>query len=162
MIEAAPLAFSATHQPGTKRLTAYALGVLGLVVVQRSTVRALLPKGETKLRGAVNRERWHLGERTSIGRNRTSHTFGRALQEFEGQDWVRRTEDIVIVRDRQALLGYARTQQPAVTPAHLNVKGALRAVRNDFQRIRATATRDQIEQHHAEIRALLHLLHTPA
>ncbi|MGW1399278.1 hypothetical protein ACWCRF_11520 [Streptomyces sp. NPDC002405] len=150
------------REPGPKRLAAFALASLGLVVVQRGTLRALLPKGETKLRGDVARERWHLGDKTRSGKNKTSMAFGRALQEFEDHGWLQRTPDVVIVRDRQALLDYAMALPLAVTPGHLNVKGALRAVRDDLRRTRDTATWEQIEQRHDEIKALLYLLHAPA
>ncbi|MFF9861123.1 hypothetical protein [Streptomyces tendae] len=161
MLEIAPSERLPASQPSTKRITAYALAVLGLDVVHRSTIRALLPRGETKLRGPVARERWHLGDDIGLGKNKTSIKFGHVLQEFEGHGWVRRTPELVYVHDPRALRSCSLDAEPAVRPTDLAVKNALRAVRNDFQRVRTTATRDQIEQHHDEIRALLHLLHTP-
>jgi hypothetical protein len=147
---------------GVRRTVAYALAVLGLEAVQRCTLRALLPKGETKRRGPVARERWHLGDRNGLYKNKASVAFGQALQDFEKRGWVERTPEAVIVHDRRALLGYAQEQQPAVTPDLLNIKGAITAIRNDLRKVRGTAGREQLEKRHAEIRALLHLLHAPA
>ncbi|MFF2511669.1 hypothetical protein [Streptomyces sp. NPDC058086] len=147
---------------GIRRTAAFALGALGLEAVRRSTLRALLPKGETKLRGPVARERWHLGDRNGLGKNKTSVAFGQVLHQFETQGWVERTPEVVIVRDRQALLSFAMEQQPAVTPDALNIKGAITAIRNDLRRARDTADPEQLEQRHDEIRALLYLLHAPA
>lgn len=149
-------------QPGLRRKIAFALAVLGTETVRRSTLRALMPKGETKQRGPVAHERWHLGDRKGLAKNKTSVKFGHALQEFETQGWVERTPEVVIVRDRQALLGAAQEHQPAVTLDQLNIKGALTAARDDLRRARDTADREQLEQRHAEIRALLYLLHAPA
>lgn len=143
-------------------MAAFALAALGTEAVRRSTLRALLPKGETKLRGPVARERWHLGDRQGLGKNKTSVRFGQTLHEFETQGWVERTPEVVIVRDRQALLSYAQEQQPAVTPDLLDIKGALTAARNDLRQARITAGPEQLEQRHDEIRALLYLLHSPA
>ncbi|NMI57095.1 MULTISPECIES: hypothetical protein [unclassified Streptomyces] len=148
--------------PALRRTVAFALGALGTEAVRRSTLRALLPKGETKLRGPVARERWHLGDRNGLGKNKTSVRFGQALQEFETQGWVERTPEVVIVRDRRALLSFALEQQPAVTADLLDIKGAIMAARTDLRRARDTAGREQLEQRHDEIRALLYLLHAPA
>jgi hypothetical protein len=153
---------STPEAPSTGRLTACALAILNLNVVQRSTLRAMLPRGETKRRGPVSRERWHLGERKGAGKNKTSIAFGQALQEFERQGWVERTPEFVIVRDHQALLDYAFERQPAAGRDSLNVKGAIAAARNDLRKVRDTADHDEIEQRHDEIRALLYLLHAPA
>ncbi|MET7890627.1 hypothetical protein [Streptomyces mirabilis] len=148
--------------PGLRRTAAFALGALGMEAVRRSTLRALLPKGETKLRGPVARQRWHLGDRNGLGKNKTSMAFGQALHEFEERGWVQRTPEAVIVHDRRALLGYAQEQQPAVTPDLLNIKGAITAIRNDLRRARDTADQEQLAQRHDEIRALLYLLHASA
>ncbi|MFF4836587.1 hypothetical protein [Streptomyces sp. NPDC001315] len=148
--------------PGLRRTAAFALGSLGMEAVRRSTLRALLPKGETKLRGPIARERWHLSDRNGLGKNKTSVAFGHALQDFERQGWVERIPELVIVRDRRALLGFAQAQQPAVTWDLLNIKGALTAIRNDLRQARDTADPEQLEQRHDEIRALLYLLHAPA
>lgn len=155
--------YSAERQaPGLRRTAAFALAALGTDAVRRSTLRALLPKGETKLRGPAARERWHLGDRKGLAKNKTSVRFGHALQDFESRGWVERTPEVVIVRDRQALLGFALDQQPAVTADLLNIKGAITAARTDLRRARDTADPEQLEQRHDEIRALLYLLHTPA
>lgn len=148
--------------PGLRRTAAFALAALGTEAVRRSTLRALLPKGETKRRGPVARERWHLGDRNGLAKNKTSVAFGHALQEFEERGWVERTPEFVIVRDRRALLGFALEQQPAVTRDLLNIKGAITAIRNDLRKARGIADREQVEQRHDEIRALLYLLHEPA
>ncbi|MFE7648682.1 hypothetical protein [Streptomyces phaeoluteigriseus] len=151
------------HQtPGVRRTIAFALGVLGMDAVQRSTLRALLPKGETKLRGPVTRERWHLGAKVSIGKNKTSVKFGQTLQDFEARGWVERTPDLVVVYDRRALFACALDGQPAVTPNHLNIKHGLQAARDDLRRTRVNATVQEIERRHDEIEALLYLLHTSA
>ncbi|MGW3984303.1 hypothetical protein [Streptomyces mirabilis] len=60
------------------------------------------------------------------------------------------------------LLGFAQEQQPAVTPDFLDIKGAITAAHNDLPEARDTEDREQLEQRHDEIRALLHLLHKPA
>lgn len=147
---------------GLRRAAALALGALGVEAVQRSTLRALLPKGETKRRGPVARERWHLGDKAGLGKNKTSMAFGQALQEFERQGWVERTPESVIVRDRQALLGYALEHQSAAPRDLLNIKGAITAIRADLRQARDTADQEQLEQRRDEIRALLYLLHAPA
>lgn len=148
-----------TGQPGLRRKIAFALAALDTETVRRSTLRTLMPKGETKQRGPAGIERWHLGDRTSRGRNKTSLLFAHALQEFEQQGWVKRTPEAVIIRDRQALLRFAQEQQPTVTPDLLNIKGTLAAIRNDLRKTRDTADPQQLEQQRDEIRALLYLLH---
>lgn len=150
------------EQPGLRRTVAFALAVLGTGTVRRSTLRALLGRGETKLRGPAARQRWHLGDKSGIGKNTTTVAFGQALQGFERHGWVQRTPEAVIVRDRQALLSFARSAEPAVTPALLDVKAALRAARDDLRKVRGTATRDELTQRHDEIERLLHLLATAA
>lgn len=149
-------------QPGLRQTAALAIAVLGLPVVYRGTVRALLPRGEAKQRGPASRERWHLGERKGASKNRTSIAFGHALQEFEANGWIRRTPEVVVIRDRQALLEFALSAQPAIGREHLNFTGAITAIRNDLRRNRGTADRELIEQRHDEIEALLHLMHAPA
>lgn len=147
--------------PGLRQTTALAIAALGLPVVYRGTVRGLLPRGEAKQRGQVSRERWHLGDRKGATKNKTSVAFGHALQEFEANGWIRRTPEVVVIRDRQALLEFAFGSGPALGREHLDVKGAITAIRNDLRRTRGTADRELIEQRHDEIEALLRLLHTP-
>lgn len=147
-----------SEPPGLRRTVAFALAVLGTGTVQRSTLRALLGRGETKLRGPVSRQRWHLGDRSGIGKNKTTVAFGQALQEFERQGWVERTPESVIVLDRRALLRFARSAEPAVTPGLLDAKAAIRAARDDLRQVRGSATRDELMQRHDEIERLLYLL----
>ncbi|MEU9183352.1 hypothetical protein AB0D14_02040 [Streptomyces sp. NPDC048484] len=147
--------------PSPRRLTAFALATLGLETVRRGTIRAMLPKGVRKRRGPVAIERWHLGDRTGIVKNKTSMAFGQALKELESHGWLERAAEVVVVRDRQALLAYAMEYEPAVTRDMLNVKGAITAARDDLRRVRGTANRDQLAQRHDEIRTLLYLLHAP-
>ncbi|MFI9174885.1 hypothetical protein [Streptomyces lincolnensis] len=154
---------SAPERPPTSpRLTAFALAVLGLDTVTRSTLRALLPAGTTKPRGPASRARWHLGERSGTGKNRTSIAFGQALREFETSGWLKRIPEAVMIRDRNGLLSYALNGQPTVTIDMLNIRGALTTVRDDLRKLRATGDPAQIEQRHEEIKALLILLHAPA
>jgi hypothetical protein len=145
--------------PGARQLAAYALAILGLDVVQRSTVRALLPTGTTKPRGVACLQRWHLGERSGTSKNRTSVTFGKALQEFETNGWIKRIPDAVEVCDRGALLDYALDGQPAVHPDMLDARRALAAVRDDLRELRRTGDLAQVGRRHGEIEALLTLLH---
>ncbi len=88
---------------GIRRTAAFALEV-GMEAVRRSTLRALLPKGETKLRGPVARERWHLGDRNGLWQEqKTSVRFGQTSKIFECAALGRtHPGEAVIVRDRSA------------------------------------------------------------
>ena len=145
--------------PRTRQLVALALATLGLDIVTRSTVRALLPAGTTKLRGPASQARVHLGERSGAGKNRTSIAFGQALHEFEANHWLRRAGDVVKVRDRGALLDYALDTSGAVAVDALDIRRALAAARSELRRVRTRRTADlsQLQQRHDEIAALLHL-----
>jgi hypothetical protein len=85
------------HAFGAKRLSALALGGMGLDVVTRSTVRALLP----------------LGMKKPTGVNKITVKFGAALQSFEERGWIVRDTETVTVLDHEALsaLAVAGTSQ---------------------------------------------------
>lgn len=153
-----------THGPvGVARTVAYALAILGLDVVHRSTVRALLPAGTTKPRGPASQARVHLGERSGASKNRTSIAFGQALHEFETNGWLQRAGDVIHIRDRAALLDYALEAFGAVTADVLDTRRALVVARRELRelRMRGPADLSQLQQRHDEIAALLNLTRTP-
>jgi len=144
------------------RTIAYALAVLGLDAVQRSTIRALLPAGETKSRGLERRQRQRLGEAVITHKNRTSLKFGQALQRFERNGWVRRSPDLVYVTDRAALLEHALQGQPAPPRGLLDVRAALGSVQAEQRATQPPLTGARLAQRRHELRALTRLMQAPA
>lgn len=150
------------HAPGVGRTVAYALAVLGTDAVQRRTLRALLPKGESKPRGLATRTRQLRGEQIKATKNKTSKALGDTLQRFEAWGWLERTPNLVYVRDREALLRHALHGQPAVPQELLNLQHALDALRSD-ERAAQTALVDELrEQRRRELKALMALMQAPA
>ncbi|GAB3169804.1 hypothetical protein [Streptomyces incanus] len=146
------------HQtPGVRRTLAFALAALGMDAVQRSTLRALLPAGETKQRGPVACQRRTRGEQISTRKNKTSKAFGQTLQDFERLGWVERTPELVLVRDRPALLKHALRDQPAAPRELLDLQGALTAIKSDIRHSDAL-----LEQRRRELRAVTSLMQAPA
>lgn len=147
----------AEKTPGVRRTVAFALAALGMEIVQRSTLRALLAKGERKPRGTCNGQRRRHDRRISGTKNKTSAAFGQALNEFERRGWIYRTPELVIVRDRGALLRLALRGRPAAPRELLNLQGALDAIRAE-----ATPSHVPVEQRRRELRAITALMRAPA
>lgn len=94
---------------GIDRRTAYALSALEIDVVQRSTVRALLPVGATrrKTESAYNARRARGGEAGWSGPNSASRAFQKCLKRYEDWGWIRRGSVLIQILDRHALHAHA-------------------------------------------------------
>jgi len=147
--------------PGLERTIAFALGALGMDAVQRSTIRALLPKGERKQRGPATHQRRLHGERVSTSKNKTTKAFGQALQDLERMGWIKRTPELVLVRNRAALLRHALRDRPAAPQQLLNLRGALDAIRADMRPSDVSSSAALVEQRRREIRAVMALMQAP-
>lgn len=142
---------------GAKRRTAYALALLGLEVVSRSTLRAMLPVGVERRRTVVRdarRDDWR-------GKNKVTEKFKEALQIFEVSGWIQRGEKYVLVRDRRALLEFAlyELDEQQLPKALLDIESAVTAVQASLTD--QTLTPKAIEQARAELAALRRLMVAP-
>lgn len=153
------------RQFGPARRTAYALAALGLDVVNRATVRALLPPGRirppsdaARRRNSVKRKEGHTG--SPKRHNVVSTRFYDALKFFERQGWVQRGAQYVLVKDRAMLLDYALDGVREVPKALLRLDAAIEKITADLassQDIPPAA----IEQAHREIAAIRALMRSP-
>lgn len=147
---------------GVGRTVAYALAVLGIEAVQRSTIRALLPQGEIKPRGLDRRQRLRQGETASRRKNKTSMRFGEVLLRLERLGWVRRSPDLVYVTDRAALLKYALQGHPTAPQGLLDIAAALSSVQAEQGTPHPALAGALIEQRRQELKALTRLMQAPA
>lgn len=148
---------------GVRRTVAFALAVLDVDAVQRCTLRALLPAGELKPRGAASRRTQLQGERAGTNKNRTSTAFTQALKHFERMGWVQRTPELVLVRDHQALMQHALDDEEPADPRELlDIRGALASVRSRTRPLSATVWDTLTEQRRREVTALKRVLQAPA
>jgi hypothetical protein len=145
---------------GVGRKVAYALAVLGLDVVQRSTLRALLPPGVRKTGGVEAKQNRRLAGKTGLPkRNRTTQTFQEKLRDFEKWGWISRGHVLIAVHDRGALLDHALHGREAIPPRLLDLDAALARLRAD----EGTAEPNDrlLEQRRREFRALMRLMQAP-
>lgn len=144
---------------GVPRRTAYALAVIGLDVVHRATIRAMLPKGVRA--GVGNRGRLTAslkGEKRS--RNKTSEQYQDALRTFEARGWITRGREFLQVLDRQALFDNAVHNLTHVPQHFIDIENACRQVRGE---IRAATERSPqwLEQRRQELLRLQELMRAP-
>lgn len=135
---------------GPRRLTAYALALLGLDVVNRHTVRAMLPKGVV-IPSTPARRRAGGGSK-----NRTSIEFGNGLRLFEDSGWIQRGETYVLILNRRALLDYALDRFEGVPGRLLEIEGAVDVVLRRLTEDRLTPK--AVEQANRELAALRRLM----
>jgi hypothetical protein len=145
---------------GVGRKVAYALAALGLDVVQRGTVRALLPSGTIKSCGSVKQQTHRIQGKTGVTkRNRTSSLFQMKLREYEDWGWITRGHLLIAVHDRGALLDHAMHGMKELPPRLLDLDRAIAKIRED----QAAAEPDDrlIEQRHKELKAIMRLMQAP-
>lgn len=93
---------------GARRQVAYALALMRhKKVVDRATLRALLPQGRVVPRTEHARRVQAITGRATGSRNVCSGRFQEALRQFEDDGWIKRYEDRVVVLDSPALYEYA-------------------------------------------------------
>lgn len=144
---------------------AYAIAILGLDIVARSTIRSMLPTGVVVSYGLSKRLSRSLrkGDRSTGGRNKTSEAFGRALRKFEQNGWIQRGRVFILVKDRAALLDYAVGWLLTLPKELANVDSQLVDVESGIQCIKseiedATLTEKAIMQRRQELEALMLLM----
>jgi hypothetical protein len=158
-----PPDYSKTPAPagiGVRRKTAYALASLGLDVVQRDTLRALLPPGSRKVKGQVAQQNKRLSGKPGLAKQNTiTNAFHDALKLYEKFGWISRGHLLVAVHNRGALLDHALQGQRSLPPRLLDLDRAIAKIRED----QAVAEPDDrlIEQRHKELRALMRLMQAP-
>ncbi|GLP64311.1 hypothetical protein TUSST3_09310 [Streptomyces sp. TUS-ST3] len=152
--------YTPTGGVGVGRRVCYALAILGLDVVQRSTIRALLPPGERKMGGSVAQQtQRRKGKAGFVKTNRVSARFQERLNTFEDWGWISKGHILIAVHDRQALLDHALQGQGNLPQRLLDLDRAIAQIRQD----QAAAEPDDrlIEQRHKELRALMRLMQAP-
>lgn len=93
---------------GIGRTLAYAMGIWPTDIVSRLTLRALLPPGKVKWKGALSHARWMAGEtNTSKTRNVTSERFKAQLEKYEREGLILRGTEFVRVLDHRELFDRA-------------------------------------------------------
>lgn len=145
---------------GVGRKVAYALAVLGLDVVQRSTIRALLPVGVQKVGASqAQQAQRRKGKSGLVKQNGTTQRFHEKLREYEDWGWITRGHLLIAVHDRGALLDHALHGERNLPPRLLDIERAIAKIRED----QAAAEPDDrlIEQRHKELRALMRLMKAP-
>ncbi len=80
-------------------LTAYVIGIFPLDVIRRSTIRALLPRGDS--RGQPTAAERKAGK---VSHNLVSDAFGSELKALARRGWIDRREDCVVVLQRWRVL----------------------------------------------------------
>ena len=137
-------------------LTAYAIGVFPLDIVRRSTVRAMLPRGQTY--GHRTSAQRRVSATTSV--NAVTKAFQATLRQCGQRGWIDRRDDCVVILIRDRLLSYARGQlrySPGLIPA---LYESLSAVAAGLPQELTAAGR---AQRSAELRAIQRLMEqTPA
>ncbi|MFJ9633810.1 hypothetical protein ACIRU8_39560 [Streptomyces sp. NPDC101175] len=152
--------YDATGGVGVGRKICYALAVLGLDVVQRSTIRTLLPPGTRKVGGSIAQQTKRQSGKAGLAKtNRVSAMFQQRLNQFEDWGWISKGHILIAVHDRQALLDHALQGEGNLPPRLLDLDRAIARIRED----QAAAEPDDrlIEQRHKELRALMRLMQAP-
>jgi hypothetical protein len=145
---------------GVGRKVCYALAVLGLDVVQRSTVRSLLPPGTRRVGGSVARQTKRLSGKAGLPKtNRTTAAFHEKLSQFEEWGWISRGHILIAVHDRGALLDHALQGQRSLPPRLLDLDRAIARIRED--QAEAEPTDRLVEQRRRELQALMRLMQAP-
>jgi hypothetical protein len=147
---------SARDQVGLGRRTAYALAVFPLDVVQRSTIRALLPVGTTRKPGPSPYQ-----ASTGKSDNRVSVKFGQVLRQFAERGWIDRAPELVRILDRDALLACA-TSGVQGTPKHfLRLDQAAAEVQAQLRSAQSARVAPMVAQRRAELAAIKQLMAGP-
>lgn len=170
---------------GATHTLAAGITAIGLDVVHRGTLRALLPEGETKLRGRAGRnpqgrnlaavrrvngldaQSKHLielgqmvgyarNETSGKSRNRMSERFKKALNYLEDRGWIARGTKFVMVRDRIALADHATTADPPAGWA-LDLARSIEAIRVDLENPSDAGVRE-LEHRRQELLAIQRLM----
>jgi hypothetical protein len=122
---------------GTRRRVAFALAVMGLPIVHRNTIRAMLPPGmivNYGLQQHLTRQAKATGVYGGGGKNVTTKRFQTALWEFEREGWITRGEEFVLVNDRRMLLDYALDKITDPAPAHfVDITAAAARLRTEIE-----------------------------
>lgn len=143
------------------RLTAYALCLLDLDVVARSTIRALLGTGRVRRKHdvAYARDAARGQGAGHSGKNVNSQRFQDALRQFERSGWIRRGQEYLLIIDRTALFEFAVHELTLMPSKLLDLEGAVQAAQADLTRPQITPS--AIEQAHRELAALRRLMRAP-
>ncbi|WP_282790913.1 hypothetical protein [Streptomyces sp. CC224B] len=145
---------------GVGRKVAYALASLRLDVVQRSTIRSLLPVGTQQIGASRAQQAQRLkGKSGLVKKNRTSKLFQQKLNQFEDWGWISKGHVLIAVHDRGALLDHALQGQRDLPTRLLDLERAVAKIRED----QAAAEPDDrlIEQRYKELRELMRLMRAP-
>lgn len=128
-----------------KVATGYALAALGLPVVERRALRALLPRGVTKHFGEQQFRTKRAKGDGSSGKNQTTIKFQDALRAYEKAGWVQRGELFVRVSDARALLDFTAPRLPdPIPPRFLDWGAAVAELREKDARISVEVRRSQL------------------
>ena len=147
---------SATRVIGVRTRTAYALSVIGLPVVHRSTIRALLPPGRVRDIGVTGHLR--AKERGGTGRkNVVSGKFQDALAAFERDGWIIRGREFIAVKCPGDLLDYAMEGVGSGEQILLSIDVALDRIKSDLVD-EGQLARSYVDQRHRELLALKRLM----
>lgn len=160
--------FRAPTSISVGRKIAYALAVIGIDVVQRSTIRALLPAGDHKLSGVE-----HVVRAQRLGKqpkkpNVITQAFQGHLKDYERRGWITRGHVLIAMHDRGALLDYALRREEMVPQQLLDIENAVAVLREAAAQ--STAEREAgapvsvdllVEQRRRELKALMWLMQAP-
>jgi hypothetical protein len=146
---------------GIGRTVAFALAALDLDVVQRTTIRRLLPVGTTRRSGPGRAEARRRKGDTQGSVNRTSETFGIRLKKFEDRGWIARDGVLLRVINRAALLDCALGGQQDTPLPLLQVAETIEEIRRDQRNREVLALSGLIEQRRRELQALARLMQEP-
>lgn len=149
---------------GVSIRTAYGLAVIGLPVVHRGTVRAMLPAGQLRdypLQQHLTRES-KMNPHGRSGRiNVVSKNFQKALSDFDRDGWISRGEEFVLIRQPRMLLDFvgnwAQFDQLSFL---LDIRSAVAQVRQDMDIAQAKPGK-WVEQRRQELIALARLMDAP-
>ena len=143
---------------GIGRKVAYALAALNLDVIQRKTIRALLPAGPRRDMGLESSIRSFRTGKQLQSYNLVSKHFGYNLRKYEDWGWITRGHILVAVHDRGALLDHAMHGLEQLPPRLLELQQAIDQIHAD----EAEAADDRlIEQRRKELKALMRLMQAP-
>jgi hypothetical protein len=146
---------------GVGRTLAYALFVMNMELVQRSTVRNLLPTGTTRPSGN-GRAHARKAKGTSKGStNRTSERFLERLRTFERRGWISREGELIRILEPEALLSVAQGDVPGTPLPLLAIREAIHEVRREQVLRDRAAAATLVEQRRLELLALARLMQAP-
>jgi hypothetical protein len=140
---------------GIGRMVTYALGVWPTEIVSRKTLRALLPRGETKWIGAVGH--WNsLQKGTSGTQNRVSKKFQDQLYRLEHDGLIRRGQDFIQIVDGRAL--FDRALDGVHNPSHRKFLDLDKAAAEVEAQLKAEALPEMVAIRRKELAAIRELM----